>query len=238
MNYLQTLDFDFMELLKFEDLPFRAKFIPSKVWDDLDRYKNDATGLRNYFKKWRFRIRFHKEKRPTTKISVGGGYYTDDAKLELDIYTSPDTTYNRYKFKDSVWNRFKFRLIQVAMHEIIHCRQYYGKHEDFTKGKVYWKKSGIKRIDDNREYHAGKDEIEAYAHCVYLDFRMRKPNVPIATLIRHAKTYHVSKNLAGIQKVFQTDKHNEVIPLLLRKILTWERKYQRQERLVKASRKS
>jgi hypothetical protein len=169
---------------------------------------------------------------------VGGGYYTDEAKLELDIYTSPDTTYNRYKFKDSVWNRFKFRLIQVAMHEIIHCRQYYGKHEDFTKGKVYWKKSGIKRIDDNREYHAGKDEIEAYAHCVYLDFRMRKPNVPIATLIRNAKQYHVSKNLSGIQKVFQTDKHNEVIPLLLRKILTWERKYQRQERLVKASRKS
>jgi len=111
------------------------------------------------------------------------------------------------------------------MHELIHCRQYYGKHEDFTKGRVNYKETGIKRIDDNREYHAGKDEIEAYAHCVYLDFKLNRPNIPIATLIRYAKTYKVSKNLAGIQRVFQTDKHNEVIPLLLRKILTWERKY-------------
>ncbi len=62
-------------------------------------------------------------------------------------------------------------------------------------------------------------------HCVYLDFKVKRPSIPIATLIRHAGTHKVSKNLAGIQKVFQTDKHNEVVPLLLRKILVWERKY-------------
>lgn len=216
-----------MEMLNFDELPFRAKFNPSKIWDDLDRYKNDATGLRNYFKKWRFRIVFYQEKKPTTKISVGGGYYTDDGQLELDIWTSPDTNYNKFNFTDSTWNRFKFRLIQVAMHEIIHCRQYYGKHEDFTKGKVYYRKTGIPKIDDNRDYHAGKDEIEAYAHCVFLDFKMKRPTIPVAELIRHAGKHRVSKNLAGIQKVFQTDKYNGVIPLLLRKILTWDRKYSR-----------
>ena len=71
--------------------------------------------------------------------------------------------------------------------------------------RFYFKKTGIPKIDNNREYHAGKDEIEAYAHCVYLDFKVRRPNIPIATLIRYAKTYKVSKNLAGIQRVFQTD---------------------------------
>lgn len=236
MKYLQSLDFDFMKMLDFEELPFRAKFIPSKIWDDLDKYKNDATGLRNYFKKWRFSIVFHQEKKPTKNISVGGGYYTDEGRSELDVWTSPDTSFNKYKFTDATWNRFKFRVIQVAMHEIIHCRQYYGKHEDYTKGKVYFKKTGIPKIDNNRDYHAGRDEIEAYAHCVYLDFKMKRPSIAIAELIRHAKTYRVSKNLAGIQKVFQTDKNNEVIPLLLRKILTWERKYQRTTR--KASRRS
>lgn len=236
MKYLQSLDFDFMKMLDFEELPFRAKFIPSKIWDDLDRYKNDATGLRNYFKKWRFSIIFHKEKRPTKNISVGGGYYTDEGRSELDIWTSPDTSYNKYPFTDSSWNRFKFRVIQVSMHEIIHCRQYYGKHEDYAKGKVYFKKTGIPKIDNNRDYHAGRDEIEAYAHCVYLDFKTKRPSIAVADLIRYAKTYRVSKNLIGIQKVFQTDKHNEVIPLLLRKILTWERKYQRTVR--KASRRS
>jgi hypothetical protein len=225
MNFLQSLDFNFMDMLQFDELPFRAKFNPSKVWDDLDRYKNDATGLRNYFKKWRFSIKFYKEKKPTTRISVGGGYYTDEERLELDIWTSPDTNYNKYKFTDSSWNRFKFRVIQVSMHELIHCRQYYGKHEFFTKGRVNYKETGIKRIDENREYHSGKDEIEAYAHCVFLDFKSKRPTIPIATLIRHAETYKVSKNLSAIQKVFQTDKHNEVVPLLLRKILVWDRKY-------------
>lgn len=225
MKYLQSLDFDFIEMLNFEVRPFRAKFIPSKVWDDLDRYKNDATGLRNYFKKWRFRITFHYESKPTKHILVGGGYYTDDEYHELDIWTSPETDYDNYKFTTTSWNRFKFRVIQVCMHEFIHCKQYYGKSEEYCATKVYYKKTGIEKIDNNRDYHAGRDEIEAYAHCVYLDFKTKRPTIDIATLIRNAKTYKVSKNLSAIQKVFKTDNHNEVVPLLLRKILVWERKY-------------
>ena len=225
MKYLQSLDIDFIDFLNFEERPFRAKFNPAKIWDDLDKYKNDATGLSNYVKKWRFRIKWHHEKKVTKYISVGGGYYTNEGYSELDIFTSPDCSYNKYPFTKLSWDRFKFRVIQVAMHEIIHCRQYYGKHEDFTKGRVYFKKTGIPKIDNNREYHAGKDEIEAYAHCVYLDFKTKRPTVPIATLIRYAKTYKVSKNLTGIQRLFRTDKHNEVVPLLLRKILVWERRY-------------
>jgi len=225
MKHIQSLDFDFVDMLNFEDRPFRAKFNPAKIWNDLDSYKNDATGLRNYFKKWRFSIVFHKEKKPTKTISVGGGYYTDEGRSELDIWNSPDCNFNKHKFTDSSWARFKFRVIQVSMHELIHCKQYYGKPEEYAATKVYYSKTGIQRIDDNRDYHAGRDEIEAYAHCVYLDFKNKRPTVPIATLIRYAKTYKVSKNLTGIQKVFRTDRHNEVIPLLLRKILVWERRY-------------
>lgn len=227
MNYLKSLDFDFMQMLKFEELPFRAKFIPSKIWSDLDKYENDATGLRNYFKKWRFSIVWHHEKKPTKHIAVGGGYYPDECRSELDIYTSPDTDFNRYEFTQASWDRFKFRIIQVAMHELIHCKQYYGKPDEYCATKVYYARTGIKRIDENKDYHAGRDEIDAYAHCVYLDFKTKRPTIPVADLIRHAGTYKVSKNLSGIQKLFRTDKYNEVVPLLLRKILTWERRYAR-----------
>jgi hypothetical protein len=227
MKYLKSLDFDFIEMLDFEQRPFRAKFIPSKIWTDLDRYKNDATGLRNYFKKWRFRINWHYESKPTKNISVGGGYWTDKEYSELDIWCSPDTDYDHYGFSDATWARFKYRTIQVAMHELIHCKQYYGKDEDYCASKVYYARTGIKRIDDTRDYHAGRDEIEAYAHCVYLDFKTKRPSIAVAELIRYARTYKVSKNLSGIQRIFRTDRHNEVIPLLLRKILVWERKYNR-----------
>jgi len=227
MNYLQSLDFDFVDMLNFDNRPFRAKFVPSKIWNDLDRYKNDATGLRNYFKKWRFRINYMYENKPTNRILVGGGYYTDEEYHELDIWTSPETNYQNYKFTDRRWDSFKTRVIQVAMHELIHCRQYYGKSDEYCASKVYYKKSGIEKIDNNRDYHAGRDEIEAYAHCVYIDFRMKRPTIPVGELIRNAKTYKVSKNLSAIQKIFRTDRHNEVVPLLLRKILVWERKYSR-----------
>lgn len=225
MKYIQTLDFDFIDLLDFEQRPFRAKFIPAKIWNDLDNYKNDATGLSNYFKKWRFRIVWMHEQKPTNQILVGGGYYPDTAKSELDIWTGPDSSYNKHKFTQATWNRFKFRVIQVAMHEIIHCKQYYGKPEEYCATKVYYAKTGIEKVDTNRDYHAGRDEIQAYAHCVYLDFKTKRPSIPVAELIRHAKTYKVSKNLSGIQRLFKTDRYNEVIPLLLRKILVWERKY-------------
>ena len=227
MKYLQSLDFDFVDLLNFDDRPFRAKFIPAKIWNDLDKYKNDATGLRNYFKKWRFRITWHYESKLTKHVAVGGGYYTDDEYSELDIWCSLDTDYNHFVFTDRKWDRFKYRVIQVAMHELIHCKQYYGKREEYCASKVYYKKSGIKKIDDTRDYHAGRDEIEAHAHCVYLDFKTKRPTIPVAELIRNAKTYKVSTNLSGIQKTFRTDTQNEVIPLLLRKILVWERRYNR-----------
>jgi hypothetical protein len=225
MNYLEQLDTDFIEFLKFEDRPFRAKFIPSKIWNDLDKYKNDATGLRNYFKKWRFRIVWMKEKKTTTRILVGGGYYTDDQNSELEIWTSPDTSYNKFKFTNRSWDRFKFRVIQVCMHELIHCRQYYNKSEFYSARKVYYKKTGNPRIDDNKDYHSGTDEIEAYAHCIYLDFKMRRATIPVAELIRNPKQHQVSKNLNGIKRLFKADRFNEVVPLLLRKILVWERKY-------------
>jgi hypothetical protein len=225
MRYIQSLDFDFVDMLNFDDRPFRAKFVPAKIWTDLDKYENDANGLRNYFKKWRFSIVWHYESKPTKNLGIGGGYYPDEGRSELDIWCSPETEFNKHKFTEATWARFKYRVIQVAMHELIHCKQYYGKHEEYCASKVYYARTGIEKIDNNRDYHAGRDEIEAYAHCVYLDFKTKRPSVDIATLIRHAKTYKVSKNLSGIQRIFRTDRHNEVIPLLLRKILVWERKY-------------
>jgi hypothetical protein len=225
MNYIQSLDFDFVDMLNFDERPFRAKFVPSKIWNDLDKYENDATGLRNYFKKWRFSIVWMTEKKPTKSVLVGGGYYPSEGRSELDIWTGSDTSYEKFKFTQSSWDRFKFRCIQVAMHELIHCKQYYGKSDEYNATKVYYKRTGLEELDQNRDYHAGRDEIEAYAHCIYLDFKMQRPTIPVATLIRYAKTYKVSKNLNGIQRVFKTDKYNEVIPLLLRKILVWERRY-------------
>ena len=50
MKFLENANYDWMELLNFYERPFRAKLTPAKVWNDLDRYKNDPIGLTNYAK--------------------------------------------------------------------------------------------------------------------------------------------------------------------------------------------
>lgn len=56
MKFLESAEFNWMELLNFYEPPFRAKLIPSKVWKDLDLYRNDAKDLSNYCKKWRTKV--------------------------------------------------------------------------------------------------------------------------------------------------------------------------------------
>ena len=227
MKFFSSLTFDFVDMLNFEERPFRAKFVPAKVWDDLDAYKNDSEGLRNYFKKWRTRVVFLDPypKKEGKYIPVGGWYMPDENRSCIDVYTM---YFDTFKFDKSNWERLKYKLIQVMMHELIHCRQYMGKDEDFVTSTVKFYKTGVQRIDDNRHYHSGRDEIEAYAHCIFLEYKSFKPTIPVIDLIRRATTKRDSTTFNGIIRLFGNDpRNNSALPLLARKILTWERKYSR-----------
>ena len=223
MNFLQSINFDFIDLLKFSEKPFKAKFIPSKIWSDLDRYKNDEIGLKQYFRKWRTKVVFKTPKREGKSIPVGGEHNPDDNQSEIHIWCS---NFNTFNFTDRKWDRIKYKIIQVIMHELIHCRQYMGKSQFYMPGKVKYKKTGVKNIDENREYHSNKGEIEAYAHCIYLDFKTFKVVLSVEQLLNRSFTHKDSPTLAGIIKVFNRDfKHNDAIPLLAKNIHKWDRKY-------------
>lgn len=225
MKFIKSLDFDFIELLSFKERPFRAKFIPAKIWDDLDKYKNDSDRLKNYFKKWKIRVLYKEQKKEGRFVPVGGEYCPIKNYSEIHIYSN---NFNKFQFTQNSWDRLKYKIIQVAMHELIHCRQYMGKNEEFEPSTVKFHKTGNSKIDENRHYHSGRDEIEAYAHCIFLDFKVYKPSFSISDLIRRSKTKRDSGTLAGILKVFGKDpRNNQALPLLTRKILTWERKYKR-----------
>lgn len=223
MKYLRSLQFDFVDMLDFSDRPFRAKFVPAKIWDDLDFYKNDSKGLSNYFKKWKCKVVFLKNKKEKRYIPVGGLYDPDTNSSEVHIYT---LNYDNFKFDDQSWDRLKYKLIQVTMHELIHCKQYMGKGEFYEPRTVKFHRTGIAKVDDTRHYYSGMDEIEAYAHCIFLDFKTTKPTIPVMTLIRRAMDKKDSSTFSGILKVFSKDfNKNAALPILAKKILTWERKY-------------
>ena len=227
MNFLEKANFDWMEMLNFYERPFRAKLIPAKVWRDLDEYRNDSTGLSNYFKKWRTKIEFRDppKKSWSKYVCVGGEYAPDERQCAIQIYT---TNFDRHQFTEKSWDKFKYRVVQTLMHELIHFMQYDRRYDESSNYVVPYKRVGHSRKDAERRYLSEFDEIQAYAHCVYLDFKMKKPNVSIHKLLGRCKVQRDSSTLHYFLKTFDYDFRNNISPQkIIQQIAKWDRKYSR-----------
>mgnify|MGYP003331075034 FL=1 len=226
MNFLEKADFDWMEMLNFYERPFRAKLIPAKIWRDLDEYENDSVGLSNYFKKWRTKIEW---KVPPNKplwhkyVAVGGEYAPEERQCCIQIYT---VNFDTHKFDIVTWNKFKYRVIQTLMHEMIHFMQYDRRYDESSNYVVPYKRIGHSRKDAERRYLSEFDEIQAYAHCVYLDFKMKRPKVPLNILLNRCKKKRDSSTLHYFLKTFDYDFRNNISPQkIIQQISKWDRKY-------------
>lgn len=222
-----------MDILSFYEQPFRAKLIPAKVWKDLDKYRNDSVGLANYCKKWRTKVQFipikSNSKRYDRYVPISGIYEPDTRQSTLIIHTS---SFNSFPFTNTTWGRFKYRLIQTLMHELVHFMQYDRRSDEWSNYVVPYKKVGIAKKDAERRYLSEFDEIQAYAHCVYIDFKMRRPNVDINTLLSRCKNTRDSSTLHYVLKTFNYDFRNNGAPRkIIDQIGKWDRKY---ERLIRA----
>jgi len=229
MSFLENAHFDWMDMLNFHERPFRATFVPAKVWKDLDKYVNDEIGLANYFKKWRTKIEWRTEKSKAKLyekyISIGGEYDAENRQCIIQIYTD---RFRTFKFDKDTWERFKFKLIQVEMHELIHFMQYDRRDDECSNYILPYKKVKHAKRDAERRYLSEFDEIQAYAHCVLLDYKLNKPSIPTQTLISRSRTYRDSKTLHYILRTFNYDyRNNHAIPKLFKQIMKWDRKYQK-----------
>jgi hypothetical protein len=229
MKFLENYNSDWMDLLNFYERPFRAKLVPAKVLKDLDKYRNDAKGLANYLKKWRTKVVWREEKSKASwtekYVCVGGEYDPETRQSLLIIHTTKFDTFN---FTDEVWQKFKFRLLQTLMHELIHFMQYDRRDDTWSNYVVPYKKVGIAKKDAERKYLSEFDEIQAYAHCVYLDFKMLRPHVDINTLLNRCKKSRDSKTLHYFLKTFDYDfRNNESPRKIIDQIGKWDRKYER-----------
>jgi hypothetical protein len=220
-TFIQTLNFDFIEFLKFESRPCRAKFIPAKVWTDLDKYRGMGEHLSNYFKKWKTKVVYRRDRKATEFALVGGEYDFDDDYMELQIYTS--SPYCVYEWNDVTWDRFKYKIIQTMMHEFVHYMQFTNRNDPYRNYTVNWRRSGKQKIDVDREYYSSIDEIQAYAHCVLLDYHIYSSEKRLADFLNQ-KNRNPSPTLREIFKIF---KGSDVTTI--RKIrehtLRWDKRY-------------
>jgi len=238
MTFLENANYDWMDLLDFQKRPFRAKFVPAKVWNDLDRYKNDDVGLSNYVKKWRTRVVWSREKSKSkfykANVSVGGEYDPEIRQCVLEIYTH---RFNKFYFTKKSWRKFKFKLIQAQMHELIHFMQYDKRSDEWSNYVVPYKKIGHPRKDAERKYLSEFDEIQAYANCILLDYKFYKPKVAVSDLLARSKCKlkRDSNTFQYILKTFDYDgRNNHAIKKIIKQVGRWEKKY---EKTIRASKR-
>ena len=104
--------------------------------------------------------------------------------------------------------------------------QYDRRNDEWSNYVLPHKKVGHEKKDAERRYLSEFDEIQAYAHCIYMDFKCFKPKVDIKTLLSRAKKKPDSKTLRYFLKTFNYDyKNNHAIPKLMQQIIKWDRKY-------------
>ena len=227
MKFLETANFDWIELLNFYERPFRAKLNPSKVWKDLDKYRNDSSGLSNYFKKWRTKIVFKPcpKKSWTPYVAVGGEYDPDTRQCILEIYAQD---YDTHEFTDLSWRRFKFKLMQTHMHEMIHFMQFDRRNDEWSNYVLTYKKADSRKLTMERAYLSNFDEVQAYAHCVYLDYKMKRPHMDVEELLTRCASKKDSNTMHYILKTFNYDMTNNGAPRkVIDQIGKWDRKYKR-----------
>lgn len=194
------LDVDFIEILKFKKRPFRAKFNPQTVFLSLDRYKNNIQGLRHYLRQFKVSV----ERESDRVITVGGEF--DFVKGRIVLYLYGD--YESRKFTKNEWEMFKFRVIQTLMHEIIHWRQFEKRGHNHSKICNF--------VSEHKEapYHSLKDEIQAYAHCIFLE-----------NLRDNDESYGGETYNHIFHTVFDHNPKNEALSMILEEIRRWKRLY-------------
>lgn len=226
MSFLKQLNFDFIDFLPFAERPCRAKFIPSKAWDDLDSYRNDFEGLKNYCKKWRTLVKFipNKSKSKTYQkyIAISGEYW--ERQNTIFIHNG---NFNSFEFTNDSWDRFKYKFLQTLMHEFIHFMQYDRRYEEPSYCYYPYARTRSAAKNEVRKYYSNFDEVQAYAHCIWLDIKIRYPTKEVSALITKGRV--PSSTLTSIFKTFDYDtSNNEVFNKIYREVIRWDNRYQKQ----------
>jgi len=222
-------DFDFIDFLGFKERPHKHELNLQKLYYKLDDFRGNLTALKNYIKKYRVSIKEEDTQDNALGLPVSGWALTpqlnnkDYISIRMTLHTMD---FNTHPFVDidkhpCSWDRFKFDFCKVLAHEYIHMRQAANNGDEFIDSYVHFKKAGDDTTNEEREYHACRQEIEAYGHCMYLEtlwdnFKFRD----FKRRMRSTDTYIM---LLG---VYGGDHTCSVISEHKRHCIRWKKKYE------------
>lgn len=212
MSFIEY-DIDFVTMLSFDKRPFCAEFRPNVVFATLDRFKTSLNGLQNYLKKFKTRVIWIDD---ADVVSCGGEFDSQHRNGRINLHIQLNSLQQVMIFDDEDWSMLKFRIVQTIMHELIHWRQYDLRNDDDCAIIEYVST----HVD--AAYYATLDEIEAYAHCAFLEMQREYSTEPVSNILTKygGETYNFI-----LRQVFDNDFTNKAARRYVREILRWENRY-------------
>lgn len=128
---------------------------------------------------------------------------------------------NQFDISDKKWKELKFSISQVCQHESIHQCQWQLRDRDAYEVLPLEFRSVSGTMEEERQYLAEIDEIEAYAHDIAMEIRFfypkKNPLKVLSDINRHRKiwSYHYYK------KTFKNEEWSEIKHRLLKKTFKW-----------------
>jgi len=180
-----------------------------------------ALTLNKSFKRKKIPVAFiletFKEYKPS-EYCIGGVF---DAEYDECIIVLYFSTRKTFYLTESRWNDFKFLISQAAQHELIH--KYQHQFRTFTGYDEVVDLRSLQHNDNQEdgEYLACMDEIDAYAHDIAMEIKyyypFYDPLYVLNTISKRRKidSFHYYKN------TFENEDWSYIRKLLLKKAYRW-----------------
>lgn len=147
---LCDIGIDFRDLLPgLNRTLYKHPFVPKNLWGSFGNHF-DIDRWNKYLKKHRMKIIVNEEVSPE---QVNGSFFLEDHSIELEI--PKKSSYDV--------DKLRFSVLQTAMHELVHAKQ-------FSNAPMLYSLVLEKQEKKYETYHSQFGEIEAFAHCIALEF--------------------------------------------------------------------
>jgi hypothetical protein len=220
-NFIHTIDRDFVEICGFKERPFRKKLIISKIWNELDAFRGSFQSFKKYLKSFRVDLLIDSNSlHDHLQIPVGGFYCPENNRIELILYTE---NFDMFLFDDYQWYEFKFSFMQVFCHEIVHMMQFSNRDYVWSYRRCKFRKVKMAEINEDRKYHASLDEIQAYAHCIFLE--LMETGIGVPKCEKERKLYNCSATYSMLLRVFGNKVSEPTIQKTMYHVSRWAKRY-------------
>lgn len=150
--------------------------------------------------------------------SVSGLY--DMSKDVRYIILNFSNQHYDFRLPPNKWKEFKFLISQTIQHETIHQLQWQKKPEECEYVHLDFRNIASEG-DEEKEYLAEMDEIDAYAHDIAMEIKFFYPRLHPHTVLKTIDKRKKIYSYSYYKRVFKKDDWSSIRSRLLKKTYNW-----------------